>query len=112
MLGDLATRWVESVLISGTAGVLRYETEPQHPWRTGRVHHFRDGAVIQPLDLPEGPASIDAAWVAAIAGRGPNPAPPEEAVRVAELTDAIYRAAGERRWVDLSAGDAWGAPDG
>jgi len=101
-IGNLAARWIETVLVSGTDGTLSYETEPQHPWRTGRLHHYQNGSVVQPLDLPEAPPSMDAAWVAAITGGAPNPAPPEVAVRVAELTDGIYRAAKNRDWTDLA----------
>jgi predicted dehydrogenase len=100
IIGDLPTTWIESVIISGTLGVLRYETEPQHPWRTGRLLHYRGDDLVQPLNLDTA-TSPDAAWLAAIAGQGANPAPPEEGVRVAELTAAIYRAAHERRPVDL-----------
>ena len=102
VIGDLPATWIESVLITGSAGVLRYETEPQHPWRTGRLFQYRDGAIAQPLDLPAAP-TVDAAWLAAIAGRAPNPAPPEVGVWVAELTEAIYASAREGRVVDLAA---------
>ena len=101
-IGNLPAKWIETVLVSGTTGVLGYETEPQHPWRTGRLHHYRDGAIVQPLDLPDAPPSMDAAWVDAIAGRAANPAPPAVAVRIAELTDGIYRAARNRDWTDLA----------
>ncbi|CAA9531936.1 MAG: oxidoreductase domain protein [uncultured Thermomicrobiales bacterium] len=93
VIGDLATVWIERVLVSGTGGVLVYETDPQHPWRTGRVQHYRDGTVIQPLGLPAPFPSMDAAWIAAIRGTAENPAPAEIGVAVADLTDAIYRAA-------------------
>jgi len=93
IVGDLAAVWIERVLVCGTGGVLAYETDPQHPWRTGRVQHYRDGQVVQPLGLPAPFPSLDAAWIAAIRGTAENPSPPEIGVAVADLTDAIYRAA-------------------
>jgi predicted dehydrogenase len=105
IIGDLPATWIEHVYVSGTEGILRYETEPQHPWRTGRVFQYRDGAIAQPLDLP-GTRSMDPAWVAAIRGEIPNPSPPEVGVRVAELTDAIYRSAREGRTIDLESATA------
>ncbi|MDQ5851979.1 MAG: Gfo/Idh/MocA family oxidoreductase, partial [Chloroflexota bacterium] len=92
--GDLPATWIESVLIVGSTGVLRYETEPQHPWRTGRLLHYRDGGILQPLPLPPG-SPPDAGWLEAIRGRGENPAPPEVGVKVAEFTAAIYQSAQE-----------------
>ncbi len=90
-IGDLPTTWIESVVIAGSEGVLRYEIEPQHPWRTGRVLHYRDGTLVQPLNLPPS-VTPDEAWLNAIRGRSPNPAPPEAGVRFAELAAAIYEA--------------------
>ena len=98
--GNLPTTWIEQVLIIGTDGVLRYETEPQHPWRTGRLQHFRNNEIVQPLRLPRG-MSTDKAWVDAIRGRSPNASTPEGGVRVAELTAAIYRSAEEGRVITL-----------
>ncbi len=94
VIGDLATTWIESVMITGSQGVLRYEIEPQHPWRTGRVLHYRDGEIVQPLRLPTG-LTPDEAWLNAIQGRGLNPAPPEAGIRFAELATAIYQAGRE-----------------
>ncbi|MBA2364277.1 MAG: Gfo/Idh/MocA family oxidoreductase [Chloroflexia bacterium] len=100
VIGNLPATWIENVTVSGTKGILRYETEPQHPWRTGRVTQYKDGGITQPLDLP-GVRSMDPAWLAAIRGEIPNPSPPEVGVRVAELTEAIYQSAQEGRTVHL-----------
>ncbi|WP_157181264.1 Gfo/Idh/MocA family protein [Actinopolymorpha alba] len=101
VVGDLATTWMENVVISGTTGLLRYETEPQHPWRTGRVTHYRDGGIVSPLDLPDGPG-VHNSWLAAIRGEAPNPSPVGGAVRVAELSEAIYQSAQQRATVTLN----------
>lgn len=98
VVGDLATTWVESVVVSGSEGLLRYENVPQHPWRMGRVTHYRDGGMFDPLRFPPGP-EIHEAWLAAIRGEGPNPSPPAAGIRVAELSEAIYRSAQEGRTV-------------
>ncbi|MDQ3855650.1 MAG: Gfo/Idh/MocA family oxidoreductase [Chloroflexota bacterium] len=103
VIGDLPTQWIESVLVSGTKGLLRYENDPQHPWRTGTVHQFRDDGVYTPLNLQTwNPPTTDSLWVGAIRGENPNPIPPEVGVRVAELTAAIYRSGQERLPQDLS----------
>lgn len=102
VIGDLPATWIEHVYVSGTQGILRYETEPQHPFRTGRVFQYKDGGIVQPLHLP-GVRSVDPAWVDALRGDGPNPSPPEVGVRVAELTEAIYQSAAEGRVVQVSA---------
>ncbi len=94
VVGDLATTWMENVVVSGSEGLLRYEIEPQHPWRTGRVTHYRDGGIVQPLDLRGGPEAHQA-WLSTIRGEIPNPSPPAAGLRVAELSDAIYRSARE-----------------
>lgn len=96
VIGDLPTTWIEQVLVTGSSGLLRYEIEPQHPWRTGRVVHYRDEAIVQPLQLP--PAiTTDAAWLAAIRGDAPNFAAPASVLGVIELTSAIYAAADQQR---------------
>ena len=100
VVGDFPTTWLENVLIVGGQGVLRLETEPQHPWRTGRVLHYRDGELVQPLKLPAGQVP-DEAWLEAIRGSGPNPAPPEAGLRVAELTTAIYKSGRESHVVTI-----------
>jgi predicted dehydrogenase len=92
VVGDLATTWMETVVVSGSAGLLRYEVEPQHPWRTGRVTLSRDGKIEQPLRLARVPEQHHAWWTT-INGETPNPAPPAAGVRVAELSEAIYRSA-------------------
>lgn len=99
-VGNLPATWIEAVLVVGTSGVLRYETEPQHPWRTGRVVHYRDGDIVQPLDLPAG-GTPDEAWIDAIQGRAPNPAPPAAGVAVADLSTAIYEAAATGQIIKL-----------
>lgn len=102
VIGDLPTTWIEQVMITGTTGLLRYEIEPQHPWWTGRVVHYRDGAIVQPLQLPA-PTTTDAAWLAAIRGEAPNFAPPASVLGVAQLTAAIYAAADQQRVHDAAA---------
>jgi predicted dehydrogenase len=101
IVGDLPAEWIEQVYVTGTEGILRYETEPQHPWRTGRLFQYRDGELVQPLRLPD-TESMDRAWVNAIAGAGSNPSPPEVGVQVAELTEAIYSSAREGTTVELA----------
>ena len=92
VVGDLATTWMEHVVVSGSKGLLRYEIVPQHPWRTGRVTHYRDGSIVEPLELPRSRGAHHA-WAAAINGEGTNPSPPSAGLRVAELSEAIYRSA-------------------
>ena len=102
IIGDLPTTWVESVLVAGSTGLLRYENDPQHPWRTGNVCHFKEGGIHRPLDIqPWNPPTTDSLWLGAIRGRNPNPIPPEDSVRVADLTAAMYRSAHERLPQDL-----------
>lgn len=103
VVGDLATTWVESVAVSGSEGLLRYENVPQHPWRMGRVTHYRDGGMYEPLRFPDGP-EVHGAWLAAIRGEGPNPSPPAAGIRVAQLSEAIYRSAREGATVRLDGG--------
>lgn len=98
--GDVPISWIETVLVAGDEGMMRYEYEPQYPWRPGRLFWYRGGEVTQPV-LPSLDASIDHAWIDAIREHAPNPAPPEAGVAVAELTAAIYRSAREARVVDL-----------
>jgi predicted dehydrogenase len=100
VVGDLAITWMETVIVSGSEGLLRYEVEPQHPWRTGRVTLATDDQITQQLELPDGPG-IHRAWLSAIRGESPNPSPPSGGLRVAELSDAIYRSARERATVRL-----------
>lgn len=100
IIGDLPATWIETVLIVGSKGALRYESEPQHPWRTGRLLQYRDGELVQPLQLPA-VQRTDEAWLDAIRGRGPNPGPPEAGLRVAALTEAIYRSGREGTTVQL-----------
>jgi predicted dehydrogenase len=92
VIGDLATTWVESVIISGSTGLLRYETEPQHPWRTGRLMHYRRDGIEVPLTLRDD-TDLHESWLAAIRDSGPNAAPPAAGIRVAQLSEAIYRSA-------------------
>lgn len=94
VIGDLATTWVETATISGSEGLLRYETEPQHPWRTGRLSHYRRDGIEVPLTLRDD-VNLHEVWVAAIRGEGPNPSPPSAGIQVALLSDAIYRSAKE-----------------
>jgi predicted dehydrogenase len=101
VVGDLATQWMETVIVCGTDGVLRYDVDPQHPWRTGQVLRFHGREATRPLELRQGP-DIHEAWLAAIRGEAPNPSPVASAVRVAELTEAIYRSAREQASVRLS----------
>jgi len=99
--GNLPITWIEEVLIIGTEGILKYESDPQHPWRTGRITHSKDGNLIQPLRL-QMYSSPDEAWIAAIRGEGENPSPPDAGVRVAELTTAIYESARTGQAVKIS----------
>lgn len=92
--GDAPVPWIETVVVTGKQGVMRYEFEPQYPWRSGRLFWYRDGEVTQPV-LPTTASSIDNAWVQCIRAQAPNPAPPEAGVQVADLTAAIYRSASE-----------------
>ena len=101
VVGDLATTWMETVVVSGSEALLRYEIEPQHPWRTGRVTLASDDQITQQLELPDGPG-IHSAWLSAIRGEAPNPSPPSAGLRVAELSDAIYRSAREHKTVRLN----------
>ncbi|HZC27081.1 MAG TPA: Gfo/Idh/MocA family oxidoreductase [Actinopolymorphaceae bacterium] len=101
VIGDLATTWMETVVVSGTEGLLRYEIEPQHPWRTGRVVHCRNDEIVQPLRLAEGP-DLHEVWLAAIRGETPNPSPPSAGLRVAELSEAIYSSAQLGQTVNLN----------
>ncbi|HVX45262.1 MAG TPA: Gfo/Idh/MocA family oxidoreductase [Mycobacteriales bacterium] len=94
VIGDLATTWVETATISGSEGLLRYETEPQHPWRTGRLSHYRRDGIEVPLTLRDDDSPYQG-WLAAIRGEAPNPAPPAAGIQVALLSEAIYRSAKE-----------------
>lgn len=92
VLGDLPVAWLESVVVTGTKAVLRYENDPQHPWRPGTVSRLSEEAETRPLNLRSGTDDVVIAWIAAIRGERENPVPPEAAVRVAELTRAILQA--------------------
>jgi predicted dehydrogenase len=92
ILGDMPFTWMESIIVTGTDGALRYENEPQHPWRPGHVSHYRDGAETRPLDLRGWGPDVTSAWVATIRGERDNPVPPAAGVRVAELTWMILEA--------------------
>jgi predicted dehydrogenase len=100
VIGDLATTWVETAVVSGSAGLLRYETEPQHPWRTGRLQHYGRDRIEIPLTLDNGP-DLHAGWCATIRGEAENAAPPAAGIRVAEFTDAIYRSSEQGKPVAL-----------
>jgi predicted dehydrogenase len=103
LLGDMPVTWLESVLVIGSEGVLRYENDPQHPWRPGHVTLYRGNEVVSPLDLRSG-ADYARAWVEAIRGRRENPVPPSAGVRVAELTEAIYESGRSGALVRVSNG--------
>jgi predicted dehydrogenase len=92
IIGDLPALWLEEMLISGTRGMLRYQSDPQHPWREGVVEHWRGNELVRPLELPEAPTS-DANWLDAIAGVAANEAPGTLGLQVALVTAAIYQAA-------------------
>lgn len=107
VLGDMPFAWLESVVVTGTQAALRYENDPQHPWRPGQVSRFSEDAETRPLNLRAGADDVVTAWVAAIRGERENPVPPEVGVRVAELTHAILeagRAAPEDRAAAVPAG--------
>lgn len=92
ILGDLPLSWLESVVVTGTRAALRYENDPQHPWRPGQVSRYTEEAETRPLNRRSGTEDVVTAWIAAIHGERPNPIPPEAGVRVAELTRAILEA--------------------
>lgn len=90
VIGDYPGVWTETVVVTGTEASLRYEIDPQHPWRVGRVtHHQRDG-IYRPLQLPKAPEGIEA-WADVIRGREPNPSPAGVGFQVAQLCEAMYR---------------------
>ena len=92
VLGDLPFTWLESVVVTGTKAALRYENDPQHPWRPGQVSRFTEEAETRPLNLRAGTEDVVTAWVATIRGERQNPVPPQAGVRVAEVTRAILEA--------------------
>ena len=100
VIGDFATTWVETTAISGSEGLLRYETEPQHPWRTGRLGHYDREGITVPLSL-DGHTDVHSVWRDVIRGEIENPSPPAAGIRVAQLSEAIYRSAAEGRSVTV-----------
>jgi predicted dehydrogenase len=92
IVGDLPAMWLEDVLISGTSGIGRYYTDPQHPWRGGLVEHWRGSELVRPLELPVAPTA-DANWLDAIAGAAQCESPGTQGLQVALVTAAIYQAA-------------------
>src|SRR5262249_10977719 len=100
VIGDLPATWIEDVLISGTEGVLLYQNDPQHPWASGSVTHWRGNELVHPLGLQAGQGT-DANWLDAIAGTAVNESPPDCALRVVAVTEAIYRSAQEGKIILL-----------
>lgn len=100
VIGDYPGVWTETVVVTGTDSSVRYEIDPQHPWRMGRVTHHRRDGIYQPLELPEIAEGI-AAWADVIRGTGTNPSPAAAGIRVAELCEAIYRSAERGTTVSL-----------
>jgi predicted dehydrogenase len=100
IIGDLPALWLEEVLISGTKGILRYQTDPQHPWRAGVIEHWRGSELVRPLHLPDAPTS-DANWLDAIAGVAANESPGRQGLQVALVTAAIEQAARTGQMVRL-----------
>jgi len=92
VLGGLAFRHLESVVLSGTEAALRYENDPQYPFRQGSVTRYSEDSETRPLNLRTGVGEVVTAWIAAIRGERENPCPPSAGVAVAELTQAILRA--------------------
>jgi predicted dehydrogenase len=92
VLGDMPFAWLESVVVTGTKAALRYENDPQHPWRPGQVARLSEETETRPLNLRTGNDDVVTSWLAAIRGRGENPIPPAAGIRVAELTRAIVEA--------------------
>ncbi len=92
VLGGMPCRHLESVVVSGTEAALRYENDPQYPFRQGSVTRYSEDAETRPLNLRAGVGEVVKAWVAAIRGQRENPCPPSAGVRVAELTQAILEA--------------------
>jgi predicted dehydrogenase len=95
VLGGLPFRHLESVVVSGTKAALRYENDPQYPFRQGSVTRYSEDSETRPLNLRAGAGEVVKAWVAAIRGERENPCPPSAGVRVAELTHAILEAGRE-----------------
>ena len=81
-----------TVVVTGTKAAVRYENDPQHPWRPGQVSLLTEQAETRPLNLQTGIDDVVMAWLAAIRGEAENPTPPAAGVRVAELTQAILEA--------------------
>lgn len=92
VLGDMPFAWLENVVVTGTKAAVRYENDPQHPWRPGQVSLLTEQAETRPLNLQTGIDDVVMAWIAAIRGEAENPTPPAAGVRVAELTQAILEA--------------------
>lgn len=100
LVGNLAGAWFESVTVSGTQGFARYEIDPQHPWRTGRLAVYYDQSIVQPL-ITTGETTVVATWLDVLQGRRTNPAPAASGVRIADVTQAMYRSAQEQASVVL-----------
>ena len=92
VLGGLAFRHLESVVVSGSEAALRYENDPQYPFRQGTVIRYSEDSETRPLNLRAGVGEVVKGWVAAIRGERENACPPSAGVRVAELTEAILEA--------------------
>lgn len=92
VLGGMPFRHLESVIVSGTRAALRYENDPQYPFRPGSVTCYSEDSETRPLNLRAGVGQVVGAWVAAIRGECENPCPPSAGVCVAELTQAILKA--------------------
>lgn len=92
VLGGLPFRHLESVVVSGTEAALRYENDPQYPFRQGTVTRYSEDSETRPLNLWAAAGEVVTAWVAAVRGERENPCPPSAGVRVAELTQAILEA--------------------
>lgn len=103
VLGDAPFTWLESVVVTGTKAALRYENDPQHPWRPGRVSRLSEEAETRPLNLRTGGEDVVTAWISTIRGERENPTPPAAAVKVAELTRAILEAGERARASDAGA---------
>ena len=90
--GGMPFRHLESVIVSGAEAALRYENDPQYPFRPASVTRYTHDSETRPLNFRTGAGNMASAWVRAIRGEIENPCPPSAGVAVAELTHAILQA--------------------
>lgn len=112
VLGGMPFRHLESVLVSGTEAALRYENDPQYPFRTGSVTRYTEDSETRPLNLRTGVGDVVSAWVGAIRGERENPCPPSAGVSVSELTRAILEAGTTAPSAEMAGAPRWAAGAG